>query len=83
VDLNFIRGQFTESQLEEAIISLFQAQNYGYIHGETIHRGFDEILLKDDMKEYLSEHYPDLTVVETEKIIGRSINANNTRVLIV
>ena len=45
MDLNFIRGQFTKAQLEEAIISLFKAQDYENIHGETIQRGFDEILL--------------------------------------
>ena len=43
MDLSFIRGQLTEAQLEEAIISLFQEQDYKYVHGETIHRGFDEI----------------------------------------
>ena len=74
MDLNFIRGQFTEAQLEEAIVSLFQAQDYEYVHGETIHRGFEDILLKDDLKAYLDEHYPDLTTAETEKIIGRLEN---------
>jgi hypothetical protein len=28
VDLNFIRGQFTEAELESAIISLFEMQDY-------------------------------------------------------
>jgi type I restriction enzyme R subunit len=78
VDLNFIRGQFTEAQLEEAIISLFEAQNYVYIHGETIHRGFEEILLKDDLRAYLASHYPDLTAAEMEKIIGRLENIPST-----
>ena len=50
MDLNFIRGQFTEAQLEEAIISLFQEQEYKHVHGETIHRGFDEILLNSNFK---------------------------------
>ena len=45
MDLSFIRGQFTESQLEEAIISLFQAHDYEYVHGKTIHRGFEDIPL--------------------------------------
>jgi len=74
VDLNFVRGQFTEAELESAIISLFQEQDYDYVSGETIHRGFEEILLKDDLRIYLSAHYPDLTVAETEKIIGRMEN---------
>jgi len=74
VDLSFIRGQFTEAQLEEAIISLFQEQDYKYVHGETIHRGFDEILLKDDLQAYLANHYPDLTAAETKKVISRLEN---------
>ena len=74
MDMNFIRGQFTEAQLEEAIISLFQEQDYKHVHGETIHRGFDEILLKDDLQAYLANHYPDLTAAETKKVISRLEN---------
>jgi len=39
-----------------------------------IHRGFDEILLKDDLRAYLSARYPELTETETETIIGRLEN---------
>jgi type I restriction enzyme R subunit len=78
VDLNFTKGYFTEAQLEEAIIELFKAQNYDYIHGDTIHRGFEEILLQEDLREYLSKHYSDLTAVEIEKIIGRLDNIPST-----
>jgi type I restriction enzyme R subunit len=74
VDLNFIRGQFTEAELESAIIGLFQEQDYDYVLGETIHRGFDEILLKDDLRSFLAAQYPDLTVVETDKVIGKLEN---------
>lgn len=74
VDLNFIRGQFTEAELELAIISLFTEQGYDYVLGETIHRGFEEILLKDDLHSYLSAHYHDLIEAETEKVIGRLEN---------
>jgi len=74
VDLNFTRGMFTEAELEAAIIDLFQKQDYDYVLGETIHRGFEEILLKDDLRSYLSAHYPDLTAAETERVIGRLEN---------
>jgi type I restriction enzyme R subunit len=74
VDLSFVRGQFTEAELESAIISLFAEQDYDYVLGETIHRGFEEILLRDDLRSYLSAHYPDLTTAETEKVIGRIEN---------
>ncbi|GEM_PF-2071436 len=74
MDLNFVRGMFTEAELEAAIIDLFQKQDYNYVLGETIHRRFEEILLKDDLCSYLSAHYPDLTTSETEKVIGRIEN---------
>ncbi|MFZ7101936.1 MAG: type I restriction endonuclease subunit R [Peptococcaceae bacterium] len=77
MDLNFIRGQFTESKLESAIISLFTEQGYDYVLGETIHRGFEEILLEDDLRSYLSAHYPGLTAAETEKVIGRLENISS------
>ena len=74
MDLNFVKGQFTEAELEKAIIALFQAQDYEYVHGDIIHCGFEEILLKNDLRAYLSAHYPDLTPAETEKVIGRLEN---------
>ncbi len=74
MDLSFVRGQFTEAELESAIISLFAEQDYDFVLGETIHRGFEEILLRDDLRSYLSAHYPDLTTAETEKVIGRIEN---------
>lgn len=39
MDFEFVKGQFTEIRLEEAIISLIQSEGYDYVHGETIHRG--------------------------------------------
>jgi len=34
VNYNFVKGQFTEAQLEKAIIALFEQQDYTYVHGE-------------------------------------------------
>ena len=45
MELNFTRGMFTEAELEAAIIDLYQKQDYDYVLDETIHRGFEEILL--------------------------------------
>jgi len=54
LDYNFVSGQFTEAELEVAIIGLFQEQDYDYVPGGTIHRGFEETLLKDDLRACLS-----------------------------
>ena len=74
MDLNFVRGHFTEADLESAIINLFAEQGYDYIIGETIHRGFEEILLRDDLRAFLSAHHLDLTAAEIKKVIGRLEN---------
>jgi len=76
--MDFLRGIFSEAELEAAIISLFQEQEYSHVRGETIHRRFDEVLLKDDLRTYLSTRYSDLTVTETEKIISRLENLPTT-----
>jgi hypothetical protein len=34
MDYHFEKGKFREAELESAIITLFEAQNYTYIHGE-------------------------------------------------
>jgi type I restriction enzyme, R subunit len=69
-----IKGKFTESELESAIIKLFEAQDYTHVLGENIHRKFEDILIEDDLREYLSWHYKDLTDTETAKIISRLQN---------
>lgn len=53
MDYNFVKGQFTEAQLEEAIIALFQQQDYTYVHGESIHRKYEDILLLDDLRSFM------------------------------
>lgn len=67
----FEKGKFTEEQLEQAIIELFQLQGYTYVHGENIHRQYDDILLEDDLYSYLLSQYKDLSDVELKKIIQK------------
>jgi type I restriction enzyme R subunit len=44
------------------------------MHGDNTHRKLDDILLKDDLRAFLSNHYTDLTTTETEKIISHLQN---------
>lgn len=80
MDYNFTKGQFTEAQLEDAIKTLFTDKKEGngflYTHGENLHRKFDEIILEDDLRKYLSERYAGegLTAAETKKIISHIQN---------
>ena len=71
MDYFFEKGKFTEDQLEQAIIELFQLQGYTYVHGESIHRQYEGILLEDDLRTYLLGRYTDLSEVEVQKIINK------------
>ena len=74
MDYHFTRGNFTESELEKAIIELFKQQGYTYLHGDEIHRPFKDVLLYDELKAFLLSRYPDLTQSELSKIISRLDN---------
>ncbi len=66
------KGAFTESQLEAAIIALFEQQHYTHVYGESIHRKYEDILLEDDLRAYLRERYASEQLSEAE--IGKIIN---------
>ena len=57
MDYTFIKGQFTEAQLEEAIIALLEQQGYTYVHSESIHRKYEDILLLDDLRAFMQDRY--------------------------
>lgn len=73
MDYFFERGKFTEDELEHAIIELFEKQGYVYVPGDSIHRQYEDILLLDDLRSFISSRYADCGLSETEiqKIINR------------
>ena len=77
-DYNFTKGNFTEAQLEEAIIELFQAEEYDYTDGNTLRRDYEEILLKDDLRDFIATRYSNENLSETEmtKIMNRLEHIN-------
>lgn len=66
MEIELIKGKFTEEQLEQAIIQLFVDQGYTYVNGETMHRRFEDVLLEDEIREYLMRNYADAELTETE-----------------
>lgn len=74
----FTKGSFTEAELEEAIIALFQAEGYAYTNGSILQRSYEEILLKDDLRDFLARRYAEdhLSETETTKIINRLEHIN-------
>jgi type I restriction enzyme R subunit len=66
-------SKFTEAKLEEAIIGLLQNEGYTYVNGNAIERSENEVLIKDDLRAYLSNRYQKdkITVNEVDSIIRR------------
>lgn len=73
MNIHFEKGKFTEEQLEQAIIELFKAQGFDYVQGDKIHRQYDDILLLDDLRAFLTDRYAkdDLSELEFQKIINK------------
>jgi type I restriction enzyme R subunit len=65
--------KFTEAQLELAFIELLQKQGIQYFPGNTFLRNQDEVLIKEDLKEYLQKRYKkeNITSGEIEQIIRK------------
>lgn len=63
-----MKGKFYESEYEEALIELLKKQGWEYTYGENIHRNNREVLLTDDLNEYLQSRYPELTTDDLEEV---------------
>lgn len=81
MDYIFEKGKFTEDELEHAIIELFEKQEYTYVPGESIHRQYEDILLLDDLRSFLSARYAQnrLSEVEMQKIINKLVMIQATQ----
>ena len=66
-----MRGNFYESEYEEALIDLLQSEGWQYTCGKTIHRHVREPLLVDELTDSLLSRYPGLTPQDAEEIINR------------
>lgn len=71
-------GKFTEAKLEEAIIGLLGDQGYPYTPGTEIVREPSDVLIRGDLRDYLSKRYAadNITPGEIESII-RQLDALN------
>jgi type I restriction enzyme R subunit len=65
--------KFTEAQLELAFIELLQKQGIQYFPGNSFLRNQDEVLIKEDLREYLQKRYKEdkITNGEIEQIIRK------------
>ena len=62
-------SKFTEAQLEQSIIDLLGEQGYPHVIGSEINRGakgLEEVLIKDDLRAFLSNQYSNENISESE-----------------
>ena len=64
-------ANFNEHALEMSIMELFTEEGYSYLSGDKIHRERTEVLLKDDLKQYLYNRYAQdgITPSEVDSIV--------------
>jgi type I restriction enzyme R subunit len=65
--------KFTEAKLEAAIIELLGEQGYPHLNGGDLQRSNREVLIKDDLRAFLTKRYANanITVGEVEVIIRK------------
>ena len=59
-------SKFTEEKLELAFIELLENQGITYVFGKDIQRNQSEVLLEDDLKEYLKTRYKTENITDSE-----------------
>lgn len=64
-------GKYFESDYEEALIDLLIQQGWEYTYGGSISRNNREVLLVDDLNQYLQQRYVDLQATDIEEITNR------------
>jgi type I restriction enzyme R subunit len=66
-----MRGKLYESDYEEALIELLVQQGWEYTHGGSIARNNREVLLVEDLTNYLTQRYPNLLSADIDEIINK------------
>jgi len=59
-------SKFTEEKLELAILELLGKEGFPHIHGGTLERATGDVLLREDLREYLSSRYAADGITEGE-----------------
>lgn len=65
-------AHFNESSLEMAIMELFEKEGYVYQNGKTILKEETDVLLRNDLRQYLKDRYKSegITDVEIERVVN-------------
>jgi len=58
--------KFTEAQLEAVFATQLEQEGYPHHLGNTIPRDEDEVLIEEDLRHFLLQHYKKEEITETE-----------------
>ncbi len=58
--------KFTEDSLEKAVLELFGEVDIPHIHGQDLHRVPEDVLFKDDLRQYLLTRYANESISSSE-----------------
>lgn len=61
-------SHFSEAQLEKVFVDLFKQQGYDYVYGDSIRRDVRDVLLYDDVREFLRKRYSYVGITENENV---------------
>ena len=59
-------NRFNETQLEQTFVELFYQQGYDNVRGESIVRDTRDVLLYDDLRDFLRRQYRHVGITENE-----------------
>ncbi|MCT4616501.1 MAG: HsdR family type I site-specific deoxyribonuclease [Marinifilaceae bacterium] len=63
--------KYREAEFEETFIELLRNKGYSYVHGaELVREDNEELLIKEDLKNFLQDQYPSLTSSEINQQIA-------------
>lgn len=57
---------FSEAVLEQAIIDKFKAEGYDYVSGDNLHRELTDVLIEEDLSEFLAAKYAPQGITQSE-----------------
>ena len=71
---------FQEADLENLIVDLIKDKGYDYVHGDNLTREYEDVILEDDLRAFLSKRYAENGITDNEitRIIMslKSVSAN-------
>lgn len=80
MDYIFEKGTFTEDDLEQAIIKLYEQEGYSHVYGDDIHRKLEDVIIVDDLRSYICNKYAtaNLTSTEIKTIVNRVVDVGTS-----